>query len=174
VLAFPHLPGARRCLGALNTMLCPACEHPKSDVLETRASGDGIRRRRQCQACNERFTTHERIDRKTPLIIKRDGAREPFDRDKVLSGLRIACRKRPVSARHLEEAASRVEAEMAARGTAEVPAAEVGKVVLNQLKAMDLVGYLRFASVYQEVQSAEDFLELLQPWVGRRDEGSDG
>lgn len=155
-------------------MLCPACEHPKSDVLETRASGDGIRRRRQCQACEERFTTHERIDRKTPLIIKKDGTREPFDRDKVLEGLRIACRKRPISARHLEEAASKVEAAIAARGIAEVPAAEVGNVVLNQLKSMDLVGYLRFASVYQEVQSAEDFLELLQPWVGKLSEGGDG
>jgi transcriptional repressor NrdR len=155
-------------------MLCPACEHPKSDVLETRSSGDGIRRRRQCQACGERFTTHERIDRKTPLIIKKDGTREPFDRDKVLEGLRIACRKRPISARHLEEAASKVESAIAARGTAEVPAAEVGNVVLNQLKSMDLVGYLRFASVYQEVQSAEDFLELLQPWVGALREGGDG
>jgi len=155
-------------------MLCPTCEHPKSDVLETRASGDGIRRRRQCQACGERFTTHERIDRKTPLIIKKDGTREPFDRDKVLAGLRIACRKRPISARHLEEAASRVETLIAAKGTAEVPAAEVGNVVLNQLKSMDLVGYLRFASVYQEVQSADDFLELLQPWVGAREGDGDG
>jgi transcriptional repressor NrdR len=154
-------------------MVCPACDHPKSDVLETRASGDGIRRRRQCQACGERFTTHERIDRKTPLIIKKDGTREPFDRDKVLAGLRIACRKRPISARHLEEAASKVEAAIAARNTAEVPAAEVGKLVLHQLKSMDLVGYLRFASVYQEVQSAEDFLELLQPWISARDGGDD-
>jgi len=155
-------------------MLCPICEHPKSDVLETRSSGDGIRRRRQCQSCGERFTTHERIDRKTPLVIKRDGTREPFDRDKILAGLRIACRKRPISARHLEEAASKVEATVAAMARSEVPAAEVGKVVLNQLKSMDLVGYLRFASVYQEVQSADDFLELLQPWVGTREGGGDG
>jgi len=155
-------------------VLCPGCDHPKSDVLETRTSGEGIRRRRQCQACEHRFTTHERIEHRTPLIIKKDGAREPFDRDKVLAGLRIACRKRPVSARHLEEAANRVEQEVIGIGRSEVPAAEVGKAVLTQLKGMDLVGYLRFASVYQEVQSADDFLELLRPWVGPKEGGSDG
>ncbi len=155
-------------------MLCPLCEHPKSDVLETRASGDGIRRRRQCQGCEHRFTTHERIDRKTPLIIKKDGTREPFDRDKVLAGFQIACRKRPISARHLEEAATRVEAEIAAKGRVEVPATEVGSAVLSQLKSMDLVGYLRFASVYQEIQSAEDFQELLRPWLGTGEGDSDG
>jgi transcriptional repressor NrdR len=155
-------------------MLCPICDHPKSDVLETRASGDGIRRRRQCQGCEHRFTTHERIDRKTPLIIKKDGTREPFDREKVLAGLRIACRKRPVSARHLEEAATRVEAEVASKGRSEVPATEVGNAVLAQLKGMDLVGYLRFASVYQEVQSAADFQELLRPWVDSGQGDGDG
>jgi transcriptional repressor NrdR len=153
-------------------MRCPQCEHPKSDVIETRASGDGNRRRRQCQACKHRFTTHERIDRRLPLVIKKNGAREPFERDKILAGLRIACRKRPISARHIDEAAARVEQEVVATGGSEIPAAEVGRIVLTELQGLDLVGYLRFASVYQEIQSAEDFLKLLAPWVGGKPEGT--
>ncbi len=149
-------------------MRCPNCEHPKSDVIETRASGDGNRRRRQCQSCSHRFTTHERIDRRLPLVIKKNGSREPFDRDKIHSGLRVACRKRPVSARHIEEAAARVEAASLALGGSEIPSAEVGRIVLAELEGLDLVGYLRFASVYQEIQSAEDFLKLLAPWVATK------
>jgi transcriptional repressor NrdR len=106
------------------------------------------------------------------LVIKKNGAREPFERDKILAGLRIACRKRPISARHIDEAAARVEQEVVATGGSEIPAAEVGRIVLTELQGLDLVGYLRFASVYQEIQSAEDFLKLLAPWVGGKPEGT--
>ena len=146
-------------------MNCPNCAHPKTEVLETRAKGDGIRRRRSCVSCGDRFTTHERIDRRLPLVIKKNGTREAFDRDKVHSGLGIACRKRPVSAQHIDEAAARVEEAVAGIGRGEIPASEVGRLVLAELKSMDLVGYLRFASVYQEIQTADEFLELLRPWV---------
>ena len=122
--------------------------------------------RRKCQACSHRYTTQERIERRLPLVIKKNGAREPFDRDKIHAGLRIACRKRPVSARHIEEAAARVEQAVIAMGGSEIPSAEVGRIVLTELEGLDMVGYLRFASVYQEIQSAEDFLKLLAPWVG--------
>ena len=154
-------------------MICPSCEHPKSEVLETRASGDGIRRRRSCVECGHRFTTHERIDQRLPLIIKKNGTRATFDRDKVYAGLQIACRKRPVSALHLEEATARVEQAVVNMGRSELPATEVGRLVLSELKSMDLVGYLRFASVYQEIQSPDDFLELLRPWVNPEDANRD-
>jgi transcriptional repressor NrdR len=146
-------------------MNCPQCEHGKFEVLETRTSGDGIRRRRSCVACGHRFTTFERIDRRIPLVIKKNGQREPFSRDKIREGLQIACRKRPVSAVQLEEAGRRIEDQAIGIGRNEIPSDEVGKLVLSELKGIDLVGYLRFASVYQEIQSADDFLELLRPWV---------
>jgi len=153
-------------------MICPQCEHSKFEVLETRTSGDGIRRRRSCVSCGHRFTTFERIDRRLPLVIKKNGQRAPFSRNKVLEGLQIACRKRPVTAVQLDESVQRIEDQVLSQGRNEVPSALVGKLVLGELKKMDLVGYLRFASVYQEIESADQFLELLQPWVDRRSDGS--
>ena len=122
-------------------------------------------------ACGHRFTTFERIDRRLPLIIKKNGQRVPFSRAKVLEGLQVACRKRPVTAVQLEETVRRIEDSAAALGRNEIPSAEVGKLVLAELKKMDLVGYLRFASVYQEIESADQFLQLLQPWVERDPDG---
>ena len=135
-------------------------------MIDTRTSGDGIRRRRACLQCGHRFTTHERIEVKTPLVVKKDGRREPFDRDQVVGGLSTACRKRPVSADQIDDAASRVEQDVAALGGAEVPASAVGRLVLNELRDLDLVAYVRFASVYLEVQSASEFMDLLQPFLG--------
>ena len=129
--------------------------------------GDGIRRRRSCVSCGHRFTTFERIERRLPLIIKKNGQRVPFSRSKVLEGLQVACRKRPVTAVQLEESVRRIEDGAVALGRNEMPSAAVGKLVLAELKTMDLVGYLRFASVYQEIESADEFLQLLQPWVER-------
>ena len=148
-------------------MNCPQCEHGKFEVLETRTSGDGIRRRRSCVSCGHRFTTFERIERRLPLVVKKNGEREPFSRDKIREGLQIACRKRPVSAAQLEESGRRIEDQAIAEaiGRNEIASGAVGKLVLAELKTLDLVGYLRFASVYQEIQSADDFLELLRPWV---------
>ena len=134
-------------------------------MLDTRTSGDGIRRRRQCLACNHRLTTHERMELKLPLGVKNDGRREPFDRDKVVRGLQTACRKRPIPAAALEAAADEIEGALEATGLAEIPATEVGSRVLEQLRALDVVGYVRFASVYLDFQSPAEFLALLQPWL---------
>ena len=147
-------------------MICPLCRHPDSKVLDTRTSGDGIRRRRQCLACDHRYTTHERIEVRLPLVVKKDGRREPFDRDKVVRGLRTACRKRPISAETLEEAADRVELALVNTGLPEVATSVVGRLLLDELQRLDLVGYVRFASVYLDFQSPDEFLQLLRPLVG--------
>lgn len=145
-------------------MKCPQCHHSDSKVLETRNTGTSIRRRRSCQHCGFRFTTQERIERKNPLVVKRDGSREPFDREKILRGFQIACRKRTITAQQMEEATDRVEQRVLGRG-GELPASDIGGMVLDELREMDLVGYLRFASVYQEFQSPSDFIKLLSPWI---------
>jgi len=146
---------------------CPHCHHPKTEVVDSRSSGDTeIRRRRKCLQCGYRFTTHERVSHKLPLVVKKDGRRQPFDREKIVEGLRLACRKRPVSADLLEEAADRIVSRVLETGTAEVAATDVGGMVLKELQNLDLVGYLRFASVYLNVQSPDEFIELLRPWVG--------
>ena len=146
-------------------MKCPQCQNPDSKVIETRSAGVGIRRRRQCLSCGARFTTHERIERKIPLVVKRDGSREPFDRLKVLQGLQLACRKRAITAQRIEDAADRIEHALLSSGGSELAADDIGQKVLEELRNLDLVGYLRFASVYQDVQSPSDFLRLLQPWI---------
>ena len=145
-------------------MHCPDCQNTETKVLDSRASGDGIRRRRQCLSCGGRFTTHERIERKLPLVVKKDGTRAPFDREKLMGGFRLSCRKRPVSAAALEAACAEVESGALSRASAgEIDSADIGKLVLKQLHKLDKVAYIRFASVYMEVDSADDFLELLRP-----------
>lgn len=146
-------------------MTCPICGSDDCKVVDTRASGDGIRRRRACQACGHRFTTFERIELRLPLVVKTDGKREPFVRDKVLLGLRLACRKRPVPADALEEAATRVEQSVMTAGV-EVSSADIGRRVMDELRGLDKVAYLRFASVYLDVQTPSEFLGLLEPWLG--------
>jgi transcriptional repressor NrdR len=149
-------------------MLCPDCQHTETKVLDSRASGGGIRRRRQCLRCERRFTTHERIERKLPLVVKKDGTRAPFDQDKLMAGFRLACRKRPVSAAALEAACAEVEANAMTHANAgEVHSADLGKLVLAKLHKLDTVAYVRFASVYMEVDSADDFLEILRPIAER-------
>ena len=116
----------------------------------------------------------ERIEYKYPQVVKKDGTRQPFDPDKVLAGFRLACRKRPVTPEELQQAVERLSVKLRGTQVGEIPSARLGKLVLEELRDLDMVAYLRFASVYQEVQSAEDFLELLQPWVGTLREGGDG
>ena len=152
-------------------MICPVCGCDDCRVVDTRASGDGIRRRRACQACGHRFTTFERVELRLPLVVKGDGRREPFLRDKVLLGLRLACRKRPVPAEALEQAAARVEQTVLTAG-AEVPSDAIGHQVLEELKGLDKVAYLRFASVYLDVQTPSEFQALLEPWL--RPDDDDG
>lgn len=143
---------------------CPLCHEVDSKVLDTRSSGAGIRRRRQCLRCAHRFTTFERLERRLPLVVKKDGSRQPFDRDKVMAGLELACRKRPVSAAQLEEAVVGIERELSGNG-AEVSSEDIGRQVMRALRDLDPIAYVRFASVYMELDSPEDFLALVQPLV---------
>ena len=146
-------------------MRCPRCHHPDSKVIDSRAHGDLIRRRREClaESCAERFTTFERMEVRLPWVVKKDGRREPFAREKVLHGLALACRKRPVDAAAMEDAVRRVELELDNLREAEVPSAVVGERVMEVLREVDEVAYVRFASVYRAFESVEQFVETIRP-----------
>ena len=146
-------------------MRCPQCQHGDCRVIESRPSEDRVRRRREGQACRTRFTTMERIEYKYPLVVKKDGSREPFDRDKVLAGFRLACRKRPVTPDDLEAAADRLAQRLRSSQMGELDSAQLGRMVLDELQQVDMVAYVRFASVYLEIGSAGEFIELLDPWL---------
>ena len=147
-------------------MNCPYCKHPSSRVLDSRDAGNSIRRRRVCDACEQRFTTHERIEFRMPQVVKKDGQRVPFNRDKIISGFEVACRKRPVTPVAIEAAADRIVHKVQSMGEREIPSRKVGRLVLDELRSLDNVAYLRFASVYQETASLEDFMRLLKPLIG--------
>lgn len=142
-------------------MRCPSCQHGESRVVDSRTTGDTIRRRRQCGSCGARFTTHERAEQRLLWVVKKDGQREPWSREKVLHGLALACHKRPVGTDAIEDAV--VQVETAFEGLAEVDSARVGDEVLAALRSLDPVAMVRFASVYQEFESLEQFIELIRP-----------
>ena len=141
-------------------MRCPRCGHVDDKVIDSRQSreGDLIRRRRECLECGVRFTTYERLEIALPMVVKRDGRREGFSREKLLAGVRRACEKRPVGHDALTALAERVEAELMERGDPEVSAQEVGDRVMAQLQQLDQVAWLRFASVYRSFQDIGEFL----------------
>lgn len=147
-------------------MRCPACGHDETDVLDSRGTdqGRGIRRRRECQACKRRFTTYESVGADPIFVRKKDGDREPFSREKLLAGLVTACRKRPVTLEALEEFAGAVEARLREReeGGREVESARLGEIVLEGLREIDPVAYVRFASVYREFDSVEAFGKIIK------------
>lgn len=129
-------------------MQCPYCGEINTQVVDTRLISDGVRRRRQCPKCSQRFTTYEYPVSTIPLVAKRDGRREEFDRTKLLSGLRKACAKRPISAEQIESIVARVETQVRDSHAKEVASEKIGQMVLEQLRLMDKVAYIRFASVY--------------------------
>jgi transcriptional repressor NrdR len=141
-------------------MRCPKCGCQDDKVIDSRASREGatIRRRRECIACGHRFTTYEEIERGGLVVLKRDGRREEFSREKLLSGLRKACQKRPVSPKVIEELVERIATEVTDRYEREVPAEAIGKLVMDGLRQIDEVAYVRFASVYRRFQEATDFV----------------
>ena len=141
-------------------MRCPKCGCQDDKVIDSRASREGatIRRRRECVACGHRFTTYEEIERGGLVVLKRDGRREDFSREKLLSGLRKACQKRPVSPKVIEELVERIVSEVTDRYEREVPAEAIGKLVMDGLRQIDEVAYVRFASVYRRFQEATDFV----------------
>lgn len=149
-------------------MRCPECQHDDSRVIDSRTAGDAIRRRRQCSACGERFTTHERVEQRLPLVVKKDGRKEPFSRDKVLHGIALACRKRPVDHDDMDEAVRRVEQIVVALREPEIPSERVGDVVMDVLRDVDAVAYVRFASVYRAFESVEQFAETISSWKEKR------
>ncbi len=156
-------------------MKCPSCGSLEDRVIDSRTGGDGlsIRRRRACQDCLRRFTTYERIEAHRPLVIKKDGSREPFNRDKILSGLRKACEKRPVSEERLEEAVERIEQTLQERGETEMDARVIGAILVEELKNIDPVAYVRFASVYQEFTDVSEFTRLVTDSDGGDSAGGD-
>jgi transcriptional repressor NrdR len=153
-------------------MRCPTCGHPDSKVVDSRPSTDGaeIRRRRECEHCEERFTTYERVVESTPVVVKRDGRREMFDPEKVLRALRVACRKRPIPAEAQEGVVRRIERRLASGERREVPSQEIGRALLLELQGLDPVAWARFASVYLNFESLEDFRALTAQALARSGE----
>lgn len=145
-------------------MKCPYCSNEEDRVLDSRPSQDGtaIRRRRECTVCGKRFTTYEYIEQMPLMVIKRDRRREPYDRQKLLNGILLACRKRPVSRTEIEKLIDAVEAKVTEDSRVEVSSTELGELVLEKLLAIDPVAYVRFASVYRQFNSPEQFVEELK------------
>ena len=154
-------------------MTCPFCGHSESKVVDSRTSSDGnaIRRRRECLSCERRFTTYEHVEEQRLMIIKKDGRREPFDRNKLLSGLVKACEKRPVSMETLERLVDKIEREISQRFDQEVPSKELGERVMKHLHALDPIAYVRFASVYREFKDAEQFVRELKDILAQKTAG---
>jgi transcriptional repressor NrdR len=155
-------------------MKCPFCGHLDDKVIDSRAGGAGevIRRRRECEACSRRFTTYERVEDVLPTVVKKDGRREPFDRQKLIRGLRTACNKRPVSIERLEGIADAIEREAQEAEKREISASELGERVMVHLRDVDEVAYVRFASVYRSFRDVDEFLRELGKLVKARG-GSD-
>jgi transcriptional repressor NrdR len=151
-------------------MTCPFCEHKQDRVIDSRESkeGDVIRRRRECLKCARRFTTYERSDEIPYMVVKRDGRREKFDRQKVLEGLIKACEKRPVPMAKLAEVVDEVESTLADSSEREISTTEVGELLMRRLRTLDKIAYVRFASVYRDFQDVEAFLVELKDLLQRR------
>ena len=142
-------------------MKCPYCGFEDSKVTDSRAMEGGIRRRRECLSCGQRFSTIERVELAGLLVVKKDGRREEFSRDKILTGIRKACEKRPIPLGTIEALAEEVEAQAYAQGKAEVPASAIGELVMARLRDLDDVAYIRFASVYRAFRDVDDLKEEL-------------
>ena len=141
------------------SMQCPCCGYQDSKVIDSRAVSDGIRRRRQCLKCDSRFTTYEKINTGSFLVIKKDGRREEFDRDKLTNGISKACIKRPISADIIAELVDKIEGELHQLGKMEVSSSVIGELVMKYLKELDRIAYIRFASVYRQFADIENFRE---------------
>jgi transcriptional repressor NrdR len=150
-------------------MRCPYCGEGDDRVVDSRESREGavIRRRRECNACQRRFTSYETVEEIPLLVVKKDGRREPFDRNKLLRGLMKACEKRPVETKTLEDICDAVESELSAREPREMTTIELGASIMEKLKDLDQVAYVRFASVYRRFEDLGDFVDELKALLGR-------
>lgn len=148
-------------------MKCPYCGVDNDKVIDSRSNNDGysIRRRRECVACQRRFTTYEHVERPNIKVIKKDGVREPFDCEKIRTGLEKACWKRPVSDDQIRALIEKIEREVHDRFDGEVPAEKIGELIMQRLRTVDQVAYVRFASVYRQFDDVHDFVDELQPML---------
>jgi transcriptional repressor NrdR len=145
-------------------MHCPYCANVDTQVLDTRISedGDSIRRRRRCESCEKRFTTYERPEIALPVVVKKNGSRADFDRSKLSFSLHLALRKRPVSAEAIEAAIERIEDKLMSSGDKEVPSDRIGELVMRELKKIDKIAYIRFASVYRSFEDVDEFADVIR------------
>jgi transcriptional repressor NrdR len=145
-------------------MRCPSCGYKENKVVDSRLTkeADVIRRRRECFECGRRFTTYERIEENLPFVVKKDGRREPFDREKILAGIKKACEKRPISLTTMEEVLNRIEKSLLEIGDKEVPTKIVGEKIMKELHNLDEVAYVRFASVYRQFKDINEFMSELK------------
>ncbi len=145
-------------------MKCPFCDQLDDKVIDSRTAREGeiIRRRRECLSCRRRYTTYERIEESMPMVVKKDNRREPFDRTKILSGLKKACEKRPVSIGALGTSVDRIEKRIQDKGETEIPSRDVGEEVIRELRDLDPVAYVRFASVYREFKDIDQFMDTIK------------
>ena len=151
-------------------MKCPFCGYDDSKVLDTRPTDEGytIRRRRECLKCQKRFTTYEKIEQSPIMVIKKDGNRQAFDREKIIRGMIKSCEKRPVSAADIEEAVNNIEKKIENSMKKEISSLEVGEMVMEELKDLDEVSYVRFASVYREFKDLQSFVDELENFVKKK------
>ncbi|MDI4631503.1 transcriptional repressor NrdR [Pelomonas sp. V22] len=145
-------------------MRCPFCSHTETQVAETRESdeGDVIRRRRRCLSCDKRFTTYERAEIALPAVVKKDGTRADFEPAKLRASMQLALRKRPVSIEQIDAALARIEEKLLASGAREMPSTKLGELVMRELKRIDKVAYVRFASVYRSFEDVDEFRQLIR------------
>jgi transcriptional repressor NrdR len=150
-------------------MNCPFCAHADTRVVDSRLGreGNNIRRRRECEKCTKRFTTYERVEEMLPLVVKKDGRREPFDRQKIVAGMQRACEKRPVSIGVIEQFVDRFEQSLQESGEKEIPSTRIGEAVMTALHEIDQVAYVRFASVYREFRDINEFMSELTEILAR-------
>ena len=153
-------------------MKCPFCDDVEDKVVDSRMAKEGelIRRRRECLGCKRRFTTYERVDEILPVVVKKDGRREAFDRSKILSGLKKACEKRPISTTTIEMVADRIEKRVQEMGETEIESRIVGEELMKELHQLDQVAYVRFASVYREFKDIDQFMDELRTLAQQRRE----
>ncbi len=150
-------------------MKCPFCGHPGSKVVDSRPARNGraIRRRRECLKCYERFTTYEQIEEFQPMVVKKDGRREPFERKKIIDGILKACEKRPISVTEIERFVDELEKEIQEKGILEIHTKAIGERVMERLRAWDDVAYVRFASVYKQFKDLKEFMEQLKELLSK-------
>lgn len=145
-------------------MRCPFCEYEDSKVIDSRSSSEGrvVRRRRECLKCERRFTTKEYVEETPLMVVKNDGRREPFDREKILRGVQVACSKRPISMETINRFVEKIESDLRDKNRDEVSSRQIGQQIMAHLREIDQVAYVRFASVYRKFQAKEEFLEELK------------